>query len=129
MRLWVDECLSPTLVQRAAARGYEATCNRDRGLLGARDQNLHAIVIAEEAIFATNNEVDFVALCQGVELHTGLLILPQTDRRERQGPLLEAALDYIEQQAAARGESPADWMINKHVEVDVDGLVSHAPLP
>jgi hypothetical protein len=34
VKLWIDECLSPTLVGAARRRGYEATCNRnrDRGL-------------------------------------------------------------------------------------------------
>jgi predicted nuclease of predicted toxin-antitoxin system len=61
VKLWIDECLSPTLVARANRRGYWATCNRDRDLLGVRDDALHKIVIDEEAVFVTNNEVDFVA--------------------------------------------------------------------
>lgn len=62
MKLWIDEYLSPTLVERANRRGYWATCNRDRDLLGVRDQILHRIVIDEEAVFVTNDEADFVAL-------------------------------------------------------------------
>jgi predicted nuclease of predicted toxin-antitoxin system len=62
VKLWIDECLSPTLVARANSRGYWATCNRDRNLLGIRDQALHKIVIDEEAVFVTNDEADFVAL-------------------------------------------------------------------
>lgn len=61
MKLWIDECLSPTLVGRANRRGYWATCNRDRDLLGIADNNLHEIVINEEAVFVTNDEADFVA--------------------------------------------------------------------
>jgi predicted nuclease of predicted toxin-antitoxin system len=64
VKLWIDECLSPTLVKRANRRGYWATCNRDRDLLGASDSALHEIVIEEEAVFVTNNESDFVVLCQ-----------------------------------------------------------------
>ena len=82
MKLLIDECLSPTLVGRANNRGYWATCNRDRDLLGARDDALHKVVIDEEAVFVTNNESDFVALSRTLDLHTGLLILPQTDRRK-----------------------------------------------
>ncbi len=129
MKLWVDECLSPTLVERANRRGYWATCNRDRGLLGASDAVLHEIVIGEEAVFVTNNESDFVALCREVDLHTGLLILPQTDRREAQWPLIDAALDYIEEKTETAGESTADWMLNRQVEVGPDGRVRHGDLP
>lgn len=129
MKLWIDECLSPTLVERANRRGCWATCNRDRDLLGASDSVLHEIVIGEEAVFVTNNESDFVALCQEVDLHTGLLILPQTDRREEQWPLIDAALDYIEEKAKAAGEPTADWMLNRQVEVDPEGAVKHGDLP
>lgn len=129
VKLWIDECLSPTLVERANRRGYWATCNRDRDLLGVADKNLHELVIDEEAVFVTNDEADFVALYQRVDLHTGLLILPQTDRRETLWPLLDAALDYIERQAKAAAETAAEWMLNKRVEIDSSGTATHDDLP
>jgi predicted nuclease of predicted toxin-antitoxin system len=129
VKLWIDECLSPTLVERANRRGYWATCNRDRDLLGVRDQSLHKIVIDEEATFVTNDEADFVALYRRVDLHTGLLILPQTNRREALWPLLDAALDYIERQATAAGETTSEWMLNKRVEIDSSGTATHEHLP
>lgn len=129
MKVWIDECLSPSLVERANRRGYWATCNRDRDLLGVRDEALHKIVIDEEAVFVTNNEADFVVLYRQVDLHTGLLILPQTDGREAQWPLLDAALDYIEGQAGVATETAAEWMLNKRVEAALEGTVRHADLP
>ena len=129
MKLWIDECLSPTLVARANRRGYWATCNRDRNLLGVADKNLHELVIDEEAVFVTNDEADFVALYRRVDLHTGLLILPQTDRREALWPLLDTALGYIERQADAADETTAEWMLNKQVEVDSSGKATHDDLP
>lgn len=128
MKLWIDECLSPTLVARAN-RGYWATCNRDRDLLGVADKILHELVIDEEAVFVTNDEADFVALYQRVDLHTGLLILPQTDRREALWPLLDAALDYVERNADVAGETTAEWMLNKRVEVNLRGKATHDDLP
>jgi predicted nuclease of predicted toxin-antitoxin system len=129
VKLWIDECLTPTLVERANRRGYWATCNRDRDLLGVTDKNLHELVIDEEAVFVTNNEADFVALYRQVDLHTGLLILPQADRREALWPLLDAALDYIEQKADAAGETAAEWMLNKRVEVNPNSRATHDELP
>jgi Domain of unknown function (DUF5615) len=129
VKLWIDECLSPTLVARANQRGYWATCNRDRDLLGIADAKLHGLVINEEAVFVTNDEADFVALYRQVDLHTGLLILPQTDRREALWPLLDAALGYIEQMADATGEPAAEWMLNKLVEVTPNGKATHNELP
>lgn len=129
MKLWIDECLSPTLVARANQRGYWATCNRDRDLLGVVDKILHKLAIDEEAVFVTNDEADFVALYRQVDLHTGLLILPQADRRETLWSLLDAALDYIELRADAAGETAAEWMLNKRVEVDLNGKAAHGNLP
>jgi predicted nuclease of predicted toxin-antitoxin system len=129
VKLWIDECLSPTLVERANRRGYWATCNRDRDLLGVRDQILHKIAINEEAVFVTNDEADFVALCRQVDLHAGLLVLPQAPMREALWPLLDAALDYIEQQAKAASETAAEWMLNRRVEIDPSGKAVHGDLP
>ncbi len=42
---------------------------------------------------------------------------------------MDAALDYIEEKAKAAGESTADWMLNRQVEVDPDGAVKHGDLP
>lgn len=129
MKLWIDECLSPTLVERANRRGYWATCNRDRDLLGASDKALHKRVIDEETVFVTNDEADFVALYRQVDLHTGLLILPQTPKREALWPLLDTALDYIERQADAADETAAEWMLNKRVEIGLRGKATHSDLP
>ena len=129
MKLWIDECLSPTLVGRANRRGYWATCNRDRDLLGVRDRVLYKIVINEEALLVTNDQADFAALYRHADLHTGLLILPQTEKREALWPLLDAALDYIEQQAEDADETAAEWMLNKRVKIDPSGTVRHDDLP
>jgi predicted nuclease of predicted toxin-antitoxin system len=129
VKLWIDECLTPTLVARANRRGYWATCNRDRDLLGLADKDLHKLVTDEEAVFVTNDEADFLALYRRVDLHAGLLILPQADTREAQWPLLDSALDYIEGQAKAAAETVAEWMLNKRVEVDLDGSIRHVDLP
>lgn len=129
MKLWFDECLTPTLVQKANERGYWATCNRDRDLLGIPDAELHPLVIEEEAVFVTNNESDFVILSRKVDLHTGLVILPQVERREAAWPLLDVVLDYIEERAGGSAEPAADWMLNKFVEVEADGSVGHKDLP
>jgi hypothetical protein len=106
VKLWIDECLSPTLVERANRRGYWATCNRDRDLLA-----------------------DFVALYRRLDLHTGLVILPQAENRKALLPLLDAAFDYIERQAKAVGETPAEWMLNKRVEIDLSRTAVHDDLP
>jgi predicted nuclease of predicted toxin-antitoxin system len=128
VKLWIDECLSPTLVARANRRGYWATCNRDRDLLGVSDRVLYERVLEEEAVFVTNDGADFVALYRRIDLHTGLLILPQVQKREALWPLFDAALVYIERQAKASAESAAEWTLNKRVEVDSHGASTHDDL-
>lgn len=129
MKLWIDECLSPILVERANRRGYWATCNRDRDLLGISDKALHQRVIEEEAVFVTNDEADFAALYGRVDLHPGLLILPQVGGREALWPLFDAALDHVEKQATEAVETAAEWMLNRRVDADEGGAVTYDDLP
>lgn len=117
MKFWIDECLTPTLVAQAHSHGYQATCTRDRGQLGMRDDELLALAVGEEFVFVTNNHADFVGLCTNAELHTGHVVLPQRPRNA-QLPLFSDAIVYIERHAAQAGDAPADWMLNRVVEVD-----------
>ncbi len=129
MKFWIDECLTPALVSRAHSHGYEATCTRDRGHLGMRDDELLAVAVSEEFVFVTNNHADFVGLCTNAELHTGLIVLPQRPR-DAQLPLFSDAIRYIEHHAAQASEAPADWMLNRVVEVDDgSGVCRDMPLP
>ena len=117
MKFWIDECLTPALVSQAHSHGYEATCNRDRGQLGMQDDELLAIAVSEEFVFVTNNHADFIGLCGNVELHTGLVVLPQRPR-DAQLPLFSSAIAHIEDSAAQANEAPTDWMLNRVVEID-----------
>lgn len=60
LRLLIDECLSPDLVDLAVAAGHvESTCLRDRGLLGTQDWTLMKHVLAEDFTLVTVNAQDF----------------------------------------------------------------------
>ncbi len=123
MRLWIDECLSPTLVG-AVQRRYEATCNEYRGLLRAQDEALYLVVSQEEWVLVTNNYRDFRALAIRAGLHPGLIVLPQRTRSE-QPPMLDAVLDHIELHSSKAGMPAADWMTNRVVEYhDEDDTIS-----
>ncbi len=98
-------------------------------MLGVRDENLHPIVLAEERVFFTNNESDFVDLCEATEVQTGLVIIADVGSRTTQQELFHAVIDYIERQAETSGEPPADWMLNKRVEIAADGSARHEDLP
>ena len=109
--------------------GYEATCTRDRGQLGIPDDELLALAVGEEFVFVTNNHADFIGLCANAELHTGLVALPQRPR-DAQLELLSNAIAHIEHNATQLSEAPADWMLNRVVEVDDESeACKDAPLP
>jgi predicted nuclease of predicted toxin-antitoxin system len=128
VRLWVDECLSPSLVGVAQQR-YEATCNAHRGLLGAKDPALYEIVSKQDWVLVTNNERDFRVLTERGGLHCGLIVLPQRDHAE-QPSILEAVLDYIDLHAAEADLSAAAWMTNRVVEYhDEDDSVTAEEWP
>jgi len=127
VRLWIDECLSPTLVD-VAQRRYEATCNAHRGLLNAKDPALYAVVSQEEWVLVTDDD-DFLALAMRAGLHSGLILLPQRARAD-QPPMLEAVLDHIDLHTAKDGTPTAIWMTNRVVEYhDEDDTISAGEWP
>ncbi|HYM54499.1 MAG TPA: DUF5615 family PIN-like protein [Solirubrobacteraceae bacterium] len=122
MRLWIDECLSPTLVG-VAQRRHEATCNEYRGLLHVKDPALYAVISQEEWVLVTDDD-DFLALTMRAGLHSGLILLPQRARAD-QPPMLEAVLDYIDLYSAKTEVPAAAWMTNRVVEYhDEDDTIS-----
>jgi hypothetical protein len=62
-------------------------------------------------------------------VHPGLIVLP-TNRRQAQQQLLGIAMAHIERQAKLSGAAdPGEFMINRVVEVDEDGVCADFPLP
>lgn len=112
MRLWIDEDLSPSLVDVAYRHGLDATCNRDRALLGGSDAEVMRRCIEEDRTLVTNNYGDFRRLCERQAVHHGLIVLP-TPSREKQQQLLDLALTHVEQQTKLTGVAdPGEFMIN-----------------
>jgi len=120
VRLFVDENLSPRLVSVGHDRGYDATCARDRNLLGAPDPEILDFCVGEDRVCITNNAVDFRELVGNVELHPGLIVVPNV-ARESQFQLFDRALEFIEQEAEAAGQAPGDLLVNNVLEVDETG--------
>lgn len=103
LRLLIDECLSPDLVELAVAAGHvESTCLRDRGLLSTQDWTLMKHVLAEDFTLVTVNAQDFRGrrgdapggLYATTELHAGLVCLNSVRRMDlnTQRELFEIAL-------------------------------------
>jgi predicted nuclease of predicted toxin-antitoxin system len=129
MKLWVDEDLSPSLVDVAHRHGVDATCNRDRALLGRSDLDVRRHCMDEDRTLVTNNYGDFRQLYETNSVHPGLIVLP-TSRRRRQEQQLGIALAYIERLAKLSGAAdPGEFMINRVVEVDEEGGCADFALP
>lgn len=128
VRLFIDENLSPRLASVGHDRGYDVTCARDRNLLGTADREILEFCLEEDRVCATNNADDFRELVGGVELHPGLIVLPNVGR-DHQFELLDAALAFIEREAEAGGQEPRDLMVNHVVEIDETGTAELYELP
>ncbi len=129
MRLWIDEDLSPSLVDVAHHHGFDATCNRDRSLLGRSDAEVLRHCIDEDRTLVTNNLGDFRQLCKRYTVHPGLIVLP-TPSRAKQQQLLGVALAYIREQTTLRvAADQGEFMINRVVEVSETGSCDDYPLP
>lgn len=60
LKLLIDECLSPLLVQQARDAGHaQSTCVRDRGWSGTKDWRLIQLVTADDYTLVTVNARDF----------------------------------------------------------------------
>ena len=88
LRLLIDECLSPSLVEAAIAAGHhESTCLRDRGLAGLKDWDVTAFAIEHDFTLVTRNAFDFRGggppspggLYGWQPLHAGLVCLDAED--------------------------------------------------
>ena len=97
MRFLIDENLSPTLVDLARQRGYEAMAVRDLGLLNAKDWTLLERVQNEDWTLVTNNVGEFrKRYARKTTLHAGVVFLVDVDAgRDVQQLAFAAALDEI----------------------------------
>lgn len=129
MKLWIDEDLSPSLVDVAHVHGLDATCSRDRRMLGSSDLEVLRCCIDEDRTLVTNNVGDFRRLCETRSVHPGLIVLP-TVARTAQRKLLADALVHVDSRTAGTGAAdPGEFMINRVVEVSDTGVCVDFLLP
>ncbi len=129
VRVWFDEDLSPTLVQVAIELGHEATCNRDRDMLGSNDRELRLRAQSEGYVLVTDNASDFRPMYDRESIHPGLVLMPGAHGRENQQRLARIVLEFIDESANRAGEPVADFMINKLAEIDEEGACEVHELP
>lgn len=124
MRLFIDECLSPSIADYLNNTGlHEARHPLHYGGRGEPDHVVLERCIAADLVIVTENARDFQALIANAEIHPGLIILPCVSRtRSRQ--LLDAAIAYLHQQGV-----PDDLMVNRVLEVAENGTCTLTDLP
>jgi hypothetical protein len=113
----------------AEQHGFEATCNRHRNMLGAKDHDLRRVIQDEGFVLVTDNASDFRPMLVRDGIHPGLVVMPATVPRHRQRVLAAAVIEYVVELARALGEAPGDFMINKRVSIDEDGNCSAQDFP
>ena len=122
LRLLIDECLSPVLVDVGHQHGFEAHHVVHMGWVSRKDPFLRAQLIEGDFTLVTNNWRDFRPMLEQAGLHAGAIILPNVPRDE-QVRLFDLAL-----RAAAELSDPPD-LVNTILEVDPDGTVRVYDLP
>jgi predicted nuclease of predicted toxin-antitoxin system len=122
LRLLIDECLSPVLVNVGHQHGFEAHHVVHMGWESRKDPFLRARLIEGDFTLVTNNWRDFRPMLEQAGLHAGAIILPNVPRDE-QVRLFDLAL-----RAAAELSDPPD-LVNTILEVDPDGSVRVYDLP
>jgi predicted nuclease of predicted toxin-antitoxin system len=128
VRLWFDEDLSPTLVQVAQERGFEATCNRDRAVLGINDPQLRQTAQREDFVLVTDNASDFRPMYARDEVHPGLIVMPAGHGRAHQRELAPGyRLDH--EHRIRKRSDPRGVHGQPTVEIDADGVVAVYDLP
>ena len=128
VKFFVDENLSPSLADVCHHVGYEATSSRGRGMLGRTDREVLDFAIAEDAVIVTNNANHFRELCRTAGVHPGLIVIESTARPASE-LLFAAAIRHIEVRARAEGCGPRDFMLNRAVEVELDGSCADYDIP
>ncbi len=118
IRLHIDECLTPDLVDVARARWIEANHVSRVGRAGAQDWQVVNFAITTDHDLVTNNARDFRRLYRRTDVHPRLVIMIPQGRAADQISLFRKVLDYI--------ESHPD-IVNRLVEIDHDGRPTVTP--
>jgi len=97
VKLLLVENLSPAAAVALIADGVDAYHLRDRGILGAPDQELLERAYQEDRVRVTSNVDDFAKLARAREIHAGIMLI------ERAGLLRDEQIEIIRNIAAAIG--------------------------
>ena len=124
MRLLLDECVSPAIVQPLAVEDHHLVyALRNLSALREQDHQVLARAMALDATLVTQNARDFRPLVAAEEIHPGLITLPCVGV-DRTLELLRRIIRHVQQFG-----DPADVVVNHVLEVDENGHVRMYGLP
>jgi predicted nuclease of predicted toxin-antitoxin system len=119
VKLLIDECLTPALVEVATAHGFYAAHVAHLGLAGSSDWKLMAVILEGDWTFVTRNADDFRGpgdapgsrgVYSGRELHAGLICLSLDNvDAETQSQVFDAVLRWL---------GPHADLVNRGVEAE-----------
>ncbi|MDP5308781.1 DUF5615 family PIN-like protein [Paracoccus spongiarum] len=122
MQFFIDECISPQVAALLNESGeHSAVHPRDIGRRGDPDHVGLRNAIAEDRIIVTENARDFRGLVGREEIHPGLIILPCM-ARDACIHLIGLAIAFLEAEDLMAVAAPTDHMVNRVIEVSVDGV-------
>lgn len=122
MKFLVDECLSPRIASRLKNLQFDAIHPRDRGWQGQQDHTILKHAYEEDRTIVTANAEDFRKLVGRLDLHPGLIILPNVGS-ERGTQLLETVIAFVRAK-----DNPSNYLVNRVIEVGKDGAIKEYEL-
>ena len=122
IKLLLDENLSPWAAVRLRDEfRLDVVHVRDRGLLGASDEQVFVVAYAEDRVVVTSNGADFVKLARGSEVHAGLVLF------EDSGLLRDEQLEVT--RAAVALLLPERDLVNRLLRIWRDGRHAFETIP
>lgn len=126
MRLFIDECISPRMVDAVFELGHYAEHPRNMGALRALDHEVLERCLDRDLIIVTHNARDFRKLVGRTDLHPGLIILEEGEL-EVSLHLIKGVIEHL--MAVSGDEGPDAYMVNRVIEIDLAGNIKDYLLP
>jgi predicted nuclease of predicted toxin-antitoxin system len=126
MKFIIDEDVSPRVARYLCQEFcFDAIAVRDRGLLGATDQQVLDYAFNEDRILVTANVRDFEKLAAAAEIHAGIVLMLD-------GDLLVAeqlkVMTMVVRALQAEIETGKD-LVNRVLYISISGIVRFENLP
>jgi predicted nuclease of predicted toxin-antitoxin system len=122
VKVLLDENLSPTQVQRLAAKGVAAVHVAHLGRSGATDPEVWEYAFEHDQIVVTINASDFLRLAERGDLHAGLVVFRVGGlSRTEQWAWLEPVVDHLLEEGGS--------LVNRAVVVNGPSRFTFVDLP